>query len=445
LPKKSLSFILFFSNLAVIVGFWFWNNTHQALGNLLTGESSGLFLALGRLAGFLAMYLVLWQLLLIGRIRWVERWFGLDRLSRIHHWNGFLIIWLLVAHGVLVTSSYAAQEGIGFFAQLVSFAKEWEDLPAAMIAFGLFLMVAGCSMTIVRKRWPYEFWFFTHLFSYLAIGLMIAHQFEHGGDLVAHPWFAAYARLLYVLTFGNFLWFRWLRPTRFFLRHRFVVDRVICENPQVTSVYIRGRRMDAFRVSAGQFTILRFLAPGFRWEAHPFSVSAFPSGKEIRVTIKGVGDFTSRVSRLKPGTPVFVDGPYGVFTADRARKNSVALIAGGIGITPLRALAEDLLSRGKQVVLFNSNRRSADIVFGQELERLSSKGELTVVNALTEDPSWTGEKGRIDAGKIQRFCAHPADWDFYLCGPPPMMRGLLGILKSLGVPQPQVHYERFSL
>ena len=151
------------------------------------------------------------------------------------------------------------------------------------------------------------------------------------------------------------------------------MDRVVRETDDVVSVYIRGRNLSCFRFAGGQFMILRFLAKGFWWQAHPFSLSCPPNGDYLRVSIKNSGDFTAKVPNLQPGTRVLIDGPHGIFTSRRSAKNKVLLIAGGIGITPLRSMANDLAVGGKNVVLLYGNRRHKDVVFQSEFDPLAAR------------------------------------------------------------------------
>lgn len=435
------------SQLLIITGFWFWNHLHHPLGNQLTGDAAGMLLAYGRLAGLLAAFGILLQLLLVGRIKWVERVFGLDRLTRLHHVVGFSLVLFLAAHPVLVTAGHALQADSTRWEQFLDFCRNWDDVLAATIGLGLMAVAIVVSVGIIRKRLRYEVWYAIHLTFYVSIALAFGHQLAVGSDFTGNRWFAGYWYALYGFTFGNLLWFRLLRPLWKFARHRFAVARLEPEADGVTSVYLEGRNLQAFPAAAGQFVLVRFLTKGFRWEEHPFSLSAPPDGKRLRLTIKPVGDFTRRVSAIPPGTSVIVDGPHGIFTARRCRSPKALLIAGGIGITPVRAVAEELLAAGRGIVLLYANRNRRGIVFREELDALAAgaAGRLRVVHVLSDDPEWEGEKGRLDRARIARLVPDAAERDVYLCGPPPMMKAVRRELSALGVPLRRVYDERFSL
>ena len=431
----------------IVIGAWFWFHTHHALGNLLTGDLPGQALAWGRLAGLLAAVGVLVQIMLVARVRRFEQVFGLDRLTRLHHVLGFSLVLLLVLHPALVTVGHALQADAGLAEQTLDFWTNWRGLASAMV--GLLLMIAALvtSVLVLTKRMRYEVWYATHLTLYVAFALSFLHQVVTGSDLTDHPGFRAYWCLLYAYVLLHLIVCRFAKPCALYFRHRFTVERLVPEAGDVTSVHIGGRGLRSLAAEAGQFVIVRFLAKGFRWEAHPFSLSSRPDGSGLRLSIKGVGDFTRRISELKPGTPVVIDGPHGVFTARRCDSDKVLLIAGGIGITPVRALAEELVEDGCDVLLLYGNRNASGIVFKEELEALAerSDGRLRLVHVLSSDPAWTGEKGYIDRDCLSRLVPDLASRDVFLCGPPVMMKGVRRALADLGVPASRVHDERFAL
>jgi predicted ferric reductase len=430
-----------------LVGSWLWIQTRHPLGNLLTGDMGGQALAWGRLAGLLAAFGILTQLTVIGRARWLEHVFGLDRLTRFHHILGFSLLFFLVAHPLLVTFGHAQQADLSFYDQAVDFWRTWRGPASATIGLGLMLAALAASAAVLAKRMRYEQWYLTHLTLYVAFALSIQHQFVCGSDITDHRFFKWFWACLYVCLLAQMAVFRFLRPARLFFRHRFAVERLVPESADVMSVYIRGRDLDAFRAEPGQFVIVRFLAKGFRWEAHPFSLSRPPDGHGLRLSIKGVGDFTKRIGGLQPGTPVLIDGAYGVFTAQKASSERVLLIAGGIGITPLRALAETCAKAGRDTVLLYGNRSAESLVFRDELEQLASaaEGRLRFIPVLSNQADWPGEHGHIDRDRLARLVPDLPERDVFLCGPPAMMKSVLHALSALGVEKSRIHYERFTL
>ncbi len=434
--------------LAVLVTAGFW--ARDQLPALFQAPSSerlaqGL-LSTGRLAALMAVCGLLLQLMLIGRLKWVEPVFGHDRLTRVHHSNALLVVALLITHPILVTAGHAMQDHVSLWAQVREFLRHWDDVPLALAGWLTLMTAVALSVALVRQHLRYERWHSTHLLLYAAIGLALLHQFRVGADLTAHRVFATWWVGLYVFAGTNLLLFRFGGPLRNYARWRFRVDHLERETADVESVYISGRDLSRFPIRAGQFMIVRFLAKGFWREGHPFSLSCLPNGRWLRLSIKNVGDFTAKIPLLQAGTPVVVSGPYGVFTARQCHQQKVLMIAAGIGITPIRSLAEDLLKSGHLITLLYGNRTRDGIVFREELEALQTTTDaLRVVHVLSHDPTWPGEIGRIDAEKIQRLAPDARDREIYLCGPPPMMTATAAALRALGVPRHQIHYERFSL
>jgi len=445
--RRKFLLVLAASQLPVVIGSWLWFHTHHPLGNLLTGDASGMLLAWGRLSGLLLALAIFLQLMLIGRIGWIERAYGLDRLTRLHHVVGFMLVGLLLAHPVLLAFGHAAQADTGFWAQCRDFVVSWRGVLSAVVGAGLIGVSTAVSVAVLRRRVRYEAWYAAHLTLYAALGLTWLHQVAVGSDLTDHPAFKAYWCALVVFVFANVALYRFVRPAVLFARHRFRVAGVGAETDEVTSVMIEGDAMPGFRVEAGQFLIVRFLARGFWWEAHPFSVSNCPDGNGLRLSIKRVGDFTRRVPSLKPGTPVLVDGPHGCFTSARCASSKVLLVAGGIGITPIRALAEEMIRDGRDVILVYAGRSLAGLAFKRELDTLSARsaGRMRVVYVLSGEPGWAGERGRVDGGRLARLAPDLRERDVYLCGPHPLMCDLRRAVSALGVPSARIHDERFAL
>lgn len=431
---------IYLANWGIIFYYWFYGS-----GSLLWAGKYEFLISFGRIAGLGAAYMILLQFFLMGRMLWLEGVFGLDKLSRVHHKNGKWGMVLLLIHPVFLVFGYSGLSGFGLWDQFVSFLVSYEHVNWAFLGAGLFFAVIATSIYIVRRHMSYEFWYVVHLLAYAAVFFSFWHQISIGETLLGSNLFYWYWITLYIIVFGNHLLFRVLRPFYFFGRHRFFVERVTRESPSSVSVYISGDNIAEFAVRPGQFMIFRFLARGYWWQAHPFSLSKVPDGKSIRITVKELGDYTKRIKDLRAGTRVFIDGPYGVFTDFLGMSSKVLLIAGGIGITPIRSLSEELLKKGKDVVLLYANKDTRDIVFQDELDELRQKYPARIIHILSDDPAYQGEQGRIDEEKLRRLVPDAHEREVYLCGPGLMMDGLLRIFEKLGIASSRVHYEKFSL
>jgi predicted ferric reductase len=431
---------VFAVNAVVILGFWWMSSGFE-----IVRTATDLFNGLGRVTGLLGTYLALWQLLLMARLPWLEHAFGFERMALLHKWNGYLVIGLLLGHGVFQTLGYQLGDGKDVAAQLADFIANYEGLLAAIVALGLFVLVAVLSVTIARRHLAYETWYFIHLYTYLAVVLAFSHQLATGVDFAGNLAFTWYWCLLYVLVGGFFVLHRVAVPLLNFQRHRFRVHAIEKEARGVFSVYISGRDLHRFEAEAGQFALWRFLDNKRWWQAHPFSLSAVPDGRYIRVTIKNIGDFTSGIHRLKPGTPVLVEGPFGKFV-ERPANRKVLLIAGGIGITPIRPLAEEMATDGFDVHVLYRVHSEGDLVFKRELDAVSAQFGVRIDYLFAQA---AGRRSSREAwflpASLARLVPDIADRAAYVCGPVGMMKAVHRSLEELGVPANQIHSEVFRL
>ena len=438
--SAKLVYAVFALNALVILGFWWVSSGFE-----ITRTASDFFNGVGRVTGLMGTYLALWQLLLMARLPWLEHAFGLERMAVLHKWNGYLVIGLLLCHGVFQTLGYQLGDGKDVASQLGDFVANYDGLLAAIVALGLFLLIAVVSITIARRHLAYETWYFIHLYTYLAIVLAFSHQLATGVDFAGNLAFTWYWCLLYGVVAGFFLLHRVVVPLINYQRHRFRVHAVEKEARGVFSVYISGRDLHKFEAEAGQFAMWRFLDARRWWQAHPFSISAIPDGRYLRVTVKNIGDFTSAIHQLKPGTPLLVEGPFGKFT-ERPTNKKVLLIAGGIGITPIRPLAEEMAIDGFDVQVLYRVHSEGDLVFKKELDALSARHNVRI-NYLV--PQAGGRRSSREAwlqpASLARLVPDVADRAAYVCGPVGMMNVLRKSLKTLGVPPDQIRSEVFRL
>lgn len=440
--QKVLIFFLFILNFSVLIWFW-WGDNHNLFESL---SLSGPLLALGRLTGLLAAMLILMQLILIGRVKWIEKIFGLDKLSRIHKWNGYLILSLIIAHPILITQSYSIINQTSYAGQYMDFLRNWDSLLRAFLGYILLLGTIGLSITIVRRKLKYETWYFVHLLNYIAIALIFGHQLRFGPSAENNT-FLIYWYAAYLFTFGNLIWFRFLRPLWFFKKHDFHISRVVPEDPNgiATSIYITGDKIRNYKFKAGQFAIFRFLQCGYWTQAHPFSFSQLTENGELRITAKKLGDFTSLMPHLREGIEVIIDGPHGIFTPEVISKNKILCIAGGIGITPIRTLLEELGPQNKDIILLYSNKSPSEHIFAKELRDLAIKFNFKIKNIYSGEKIADAEFGFLDQEMLQRLVPDLKERDVFLCGPPPMMNALKTALTNLDLPKQQLHWERFAL
>ncbi|WP_369232628.1 ferric reductase-like transmembrane domain-containing protein [Streptomyces sp. R21] len=401
------------------------------------GFASNALIVIGRLAGLYGALFMAFQLLLVARLPWLDRRIGMDRLTNWHRWTGFGILWTLLTHVVFISFGYADGTDVGPIGEIVDLAQTTEGVLRAIVALGIIIVVGAVSGRYARRRLAYETWHFIHLYTYVAVVLAFTHQVAVGTTFTASSAATTYWYALWSVALGAVFLGRLVLPLWRNLRHQLRVSAVVHEADNVVSIYMTGRDLDRMPAQAGQFFLWRFLTRDRWWQANPFSLSAAPDGRTLRLTAKTAGDGTAALRHVKVGTRVFAEGPYGAFTTLHRTKPQALLIAGGVGVTPIRALLEDL--EGHAVVIYRV-ATERDAVLYDELRALAlSKG--AELHLVTGPPV----PDKLAPRELSRLVPDIGDRDVFLCGPPPMMNAVLRTLGDLGVPKPQIHFERFSL
>jgi predicted ferric reductase len=418
---------------------WLWIDADGLSATSSTGDT---LTSIGRITGMVGAYLALVQVLLLARLPWLERLAGFDRLSVWHRLNGKLCLYLVLAHVVFTTVGYALLDEVGIWAEIVSLlTTTYPGMIVATIGTVLFVIVAASSYTIAKRRLRYEVWYAVHFTAYAAIALAWFHQVPTGTELSGLPVATAYWDSLYIATLALLVVFRVLVPAGRTLAHGFRVAAVEEEAPGVVTLTITGRRLDRLRAEAGQFFLWRFLTGRLWLEAHPYSLSAAPDGRSLRITVKDLGDHSRRVGTVAPGTRVVAEGPFGVFTQAVRRSDRVVLIAGGIGITPVRALLEEM--QGDVVVVYRAVAES-DLVLLDELERIAADRGARLVTVLGDHAAPGGER-LLSTEHLRELVPDIGEREVYLCGPPAMTAVIERSVRAAGVPRRLLHVERFAL
>ncbi|GAA4548392.1 ferric reductase-like transmembrane domain-containing protein [Streptomyces collinus] len=407
---------------------------------LSAGSGKNGVLTIAKFFGLHAALLMLFQLLLVARMPWLDRRIGMDRLTVWHRWVGFLLLWTVLTHATLVVLGYANLDDASMGKTFVALS----GVPASllgMLAAAVIVVIAVISTRPLRRRLRYEVWHGLHLLLYVALGLSFVHQLEETTTFASSAFATAYWWILWLLAFGALLTGRVAMPLWRNAYHRFSVAAVVPESDHVVSVYITGRHLDKLPARAGQFCIWRFPGHNHWWLANPFSLSAAPGGQGLRLTAKAAGNVSAGLRNLPVGSRAFVEGPYGAFTSLHRTRPGTLLIAGGVGITPVRAMLEEQAT-GDVVVLYRV-RSEADAVLLNEVRDLVALrgGRLHLLTGRT------GEGGTPPFGpdSLHRLVPDITERDVYVCGPPAMTRAVLAGLRDLRVPARQVHAEKFNL
>ncbi|HEY6276105.1 MAG TPA: ferredoxin reductase family protein [Streptosporangiaceae bacterium] len=410
--------------------------TETGAGLRATG---GLAIFGGSLTGMIGTYLALLMVLLVSRIPAIERVLGQDGLLRWHRRLAPWPICLLIAHALLITVGYAQAARAGLGREIGALLSSYPDVLIATIGLGIMGLIGLISLRAIRSRLRRETWWLVHLYMYLALSLAFAHVLVLGPAFVGHPLTRLVWSVAWAGTAGLVICYRFGLPLVRSVRHRLVVAEVRPEGPGVVSVICAGRELDKLPVAGGQFMCWRFLTRGRWWQAHPYSLSALPQPPYLRLTVKAVGDHSAGLADLRPGTPVLVEGPYGAFTRHAQVRPHALLIAGGIGVTALRSLLEDLPRKSAPVVLLRASRPE-DLVLGQEISQLvrHQHGQLHQLIGGREQAG-------LDERSLPRLVPDLHRRDVYVCGPEGFVASIVDLVRQLGVPDEAIHHEAFAL
>ncbi|MEV0093781.1 ferric reductase-like transmembrane domain-containing protein [Streptomyces sp. NPDC050738] len=430
-PVPFLVSLVIWSGGAGVLALW-WSDTTSVVG------TAGWLTGAGRITGLLAGYACAVLLALMARMPLLDHTIGTDRLARWHALGGRCTVSLALAHTLLIIWGYSLASRTSVVGQTSTLVFHYPDLLKGTIGFLLFLLTGVISARAARRRLSYETWHYLHFLTYLAVFLTFGHQLSNGADFVGNrlaqtAWYTLFLSIATLVA-----WFRFAVPVRRGLRHRMRVAAVRPEAPGVVSVYLTGEHLDELGGAPGQFLRWRFLARGLWWTANPYSLSAPALPRHLRITVKTAGGHSAALARLAPGTRVWAEGPYGSFTAMRRTAPEVLLLAGGVGITPLRSLFETLPG---DVTLVYRARRVEDLALRGEIDAIASRRRATVHYLLDGPP---GQSSPITARSLIALVPDLAAHDVYVCGPPGMTQAAMDALREAGVPASRIHHESFA-
>ncbi len=423
-----------------VVGTGFGITVALALSDLgrTLAVPGGKLLAVGRVSGLLGAYLMLVMVLLVSRFAPLERAIGQDRLVRWHRWLAPWPLSLITVHVVTITLGYAQSAKTGALRELWLFVSGVPNLLAAVVGFALLILAAVTSWRVARRRLEYETWWAVHLYFYLGLTLSFAHQVTTGAAFIGHPLARLWWTAIWVATAGIVVVYRVLLPLWRSMYHRLRVVAVYDEGPGVVSVVVEGKHLEHLPVDGGQFLQWRFLRRGLWWQAHPYSLSAMPRPPHLRITVKALGDHSGHLARIRPGTRVAIEGPYGTFTKHARSGNRVVLVGAGVGVTPLRALIEDLPDDVHVVALLRASNHH-ETVLADEMRVLLERRDGRF-HALVGSRSAV----RLDPVTLRQLVPDLADRDVYICGPHGFTRQVVRAARALGVESDRIHTEAFA-
>jgi predicted ferric reductase len=409
-------------------------------GNLPSGR--GFWIEFGALLGFLGLAILNLQCFITGRFRWFGAGFGFDNLLQFHKQMGIFALLLVLAHpAVLIAADPAFLE---YFDPRENFLRA---VSLTFIALASLVLVAS-SLWRLTFRLSYERWRLLHGFLSLAIlflGLGHVLMVDHYGEPL-------WKKGAFILMSGSAMYLiihsRVVRP--WLMRRR--PWRIVEVRPQrndSSTMIIEPEGHEGLDFRAGQFLWITVGDSPYSMQQHPFSIASCPSDRCIELTVKELGDFTESVKHVEAGTRVWLEGPYGCFHRSPGRAKGAVLIAGGVGITPVMSMLRDARHRHdpSPLILFDGNTSREEVMFREEIGEMTEHLNLKVVHVLSEpSDGWDGETGYIDEAVLDRHLPKDREaYEYFICGPGPLLDLVEPILRKKKVPTTAIHTERFDM
>jgi predicted ferric reductase len=377
-------------------------------------------------------------LLATARSRYIEPMFGgLDRAVRLHRHLAPIAIALTLIHVVLyLPSAIAVDKPIADL--LIPFwsASATESFNA-LVLWAL-LVWTGLAYS---KRLRYERWLSLHgLLGPIFVATSV-HALPHG------PMIQAYEPLRFWMWFlvlaGAAAWvyrvvaYRWMAP-----RYLYRVESVATLPGDTVDLVMRPetRRM---MYDPGTFVFIRLPEAetgDVARQYHPFSIASSPADRDLRLSIRMVGDFTKSLPALPRRTPVEVFGPFGGFTPNRlAPYRRLVCIGAGIGISPFLSVIRFEFTNNdfRRTWLWYVVREAERAPYDEELKAAVPKADSYIDYTL-----WaTGERGRLTARQVMEEVEPLTDYAVMLCGPPAFIRDMVRQFKAAGFPSDRLIFE----
>ncbi|XHX76356.1 MAG: ferric reductase-like transmembrane domain-containing protein [Stenomitos frigidus ULC029] len=394
--------------------------------------------------GFIGLAMMALQFVVTARVNRIEASYGIDILLQFHRYMSLVAFFMVLAHPVIL---FIAQPET---LQLLNFPQApWR---ARLAVLGTLALLAMVVTTIWRKQLkiPYEPWRAAHtILAVLAVGFGFGHAIGVGNYLGLF-WKAVLWSGIILISLWLIIYVRLVKPW-LLTKKPYVVEEVVPQSGNVWTLALRPLGHEGFTFQPGQFAWLTLNITPFRMREHPFSMSSSGDRTDrLEFGIKAIGDFTSRIKDVQPGTRAYLDGPYGVFTIDRYYDSAgFVLIAGGVGITPIFSILLTATERkdDRSFLLIYAAPAWGDVTYRDELEALKETLDLTIVYVLRKaDDDWEGETGYVDRALVEKHIPrHRGSRHYFICAAPVMMDAVERALVELEVPVTNVHMEHFDL
>lgn len=381
-----------------------WQNPHRIIGEIFSSWVVTVFA---------------FNFLMATRAKWVENIFGgLDKMYLIHRRSGVIAVVLLLAHFIVVPRDIEFNPGkpLGFYALV-------------LILIGVLLSAAP----FFKRKIAYHKWINFHKLMGVFYVLGVLHGFMVESLIKQLP-----ITRIYVFGMAMIGVFAWVYKAFLFglfnKKLNYTVQSIKDLDNDITELELAtsGKSLE---FKAGQFAFFTFPSISKK-EQHPFTISSHPHQNTLKLTIKGLGDYTNNLaSKINVEDKVLVEGPYGKFSSAYAKEREQVWIAGGIGITPFLALIKDYYT--KKVTLYWCVNNKSEAVYKEELESIAKS------NPLFEFVLWnSNDRGHITVDDLS--LREPEKKAYLICGPTALKENITKQLKQEGVNKNNIYDEEFT-
>lgn len=397
----------------------------------LNGPAAAWQLYLSALLGYAGLVMLLWMYVIGNKSIFGVFFRDLAPVLKLHAWLGKYGTLLIFLHPLLVTLSY----GQTWLYSLIPGIGSSFERHVTLGRIALFvLIVVWITSAVIRDRIRYRPWKYIHFFGYIALPFALLHAPLIGTQIRSNLALKAYyfGLVAVFIAFSLLKLYNLLNLDK--RKYRLTGNQPIGDDAYYATFIPEAESIPPPR--PGQYIYVKL---GLISEDHPFSVVDHnPRTGTITIAYRTYGKFTRLLSRLPPGTDIYLSGAYGSFTQQPERQDSPpVLIAGGIGITPF--MSRIINNQSERPWLIYANRSISSSLFLPALRRRLGDRLIEIYSRQVGRPA-----EYIDLQAIRSLAIDPRQHHFYICGPAAMITQTKTVLGSLGVTAGHIHAEEFK-
>lgn len=365
--------------------------------------------SLGQIFGLIGMVLFALTFILTTRLSFIEDLFGgLDKVYKTHHVIGVLSFVLILFHPIFLVLKFIPSN----FSQAAVYL--WPSNSMA-VNYGIVALLAMTLLIVLTffVNLSYGVWKNSHRLMGFVFLVASMHIFLIYTEITLFTLLKIWMIFVCIIGVLSYAYGSYLRI--FFKKDLKYIVTNVKRNGSITVIEMNPVEKE-LKFLPGQFLFVRFNQSKLG-EKHPFSISS-NSGKNLRISVKSLGDFTKDLASLKAGTVAFVEGPYGRFDALNDKRDQV-WIAGGIGITPFLSILQEMVKNksDKKVDLYYSIKNESEAVFLDELKSyLSLKNFRLFVQ-------YSDSMGYLNSEKVEKN-SNLEGKAVYFCGPSSLVNSM---------------------